>query len=188
MEDIIIESDESEEFLSRLENSFGMDHQEMGISNGILLEELVQSVITKLDRRTSAGCTSQILFYRVRGILVRELGIRRQAVLPTSSLRTILPKASRRKMLIRLEQDLGITIRYFQAPGWMQLGTLLTLFLSFVWLFINPAFGIMGIVMSLLTVSIAHRVASSLPFKTLGELIDRIWTDNLSGFNVTKGH
>lgn len=187
LQDIIIEGDESDELLSRLESSFGIDSTEMGLSNGMTLHELVQCVLTKLDRRTSDGCTSQSLFYKVRGMLVSELGISKSTISPTSKLSGLLPKASRRQTIARLEKGLGIKIRYYQAPGWIQLGALLTLLLSFIWLFINPGFGIIGIVISLLIISIAHKVSSSLPFQTFGELIERIWTDNLVQIQNNEG-
>lgn len=178
-QDIIIESDETDEFLSRLENSFGMDHREMGLSNGVTLKELTQSVLKKLDRMNYDACTSQRLFYIIREFLFREQGMTIDMISPNSKLSTILPMASRRKIINKLELELGIKIRYYQAPGWMQLGIALALLISFVWLFINPILGILGITISLLTISIAHIISISLPFKTLRELIDRIKTDNL---------
>jgi hypothetical protein len=178
-QDIVIENDESEEFFSRLESSFAMDPNEMRLSSGMLVGELVENVIARLDRRASSGCTSQSLFYRIRELLAREAGKTKAAIQPTSRLVMVLPKASRRQTISKLEQELGIKIRYFQAPGWMQLITLAMLLLSLVWLFISPGIGIIGMIISLLTISIAHRVSAGLPFETLGQFIDKIWTDNL---------
>lgn len=185
--DIVIESDESDEFLSRFESSFGMTYEEMGISNGMSLQDVIDRINARLGRESSRHCTSQSLFFRVRNILVNQMGLQKNMITPSARLGDILPKTTRRRDINLLEGQLGIRIQYYQAPGWIQWSSMAFLLMSFILLFSNFSFGVMGVVGSLVTISMAHKFSKSLPFKTFGEFINKIRTDNLIKLQSNEG-
>jgi hypothetical protein len=178
-EDIYIHSDESDEFIGRLTQSFGLNTVELGLRSGMTFQELIDNIFSKVDRQPADDCTSQIVFYQVRQIMIQELGFDRESINGNAPLKDLFPNRNRKNILGIIGGKLGIRINYFQPPAWFQLASAAVLISSLVLLFFNVSIGLSILIGTLLLVFIAHKAGTSLPMKTLGELVERITRDNL---------
>ena len=178
-EDIYIHSDESDEFIGRLVQSFGISFEELGFYSGMTFQELINNAISKAGRQQSNDCTTQIVFYKMRRVMVEELGIDKEQIKSSTKLKDLFPSRNRKRSLGIIGNNLGIKIDYFQSPGWFQLACVAVLVSSFMYLFFNILTGLSILIAMLLIAYIANKLGTSLPMKTFGELADRITRDNL---------
>src|SRR5690625_7471474 len=95
-------------------------------------------------------CTSQRAFYQFRNAIKTEKIIDINQIKPEADLKTIFPKRNRRKILKRIENQLGYKIEVL-APSQITINILFFSFvISFVGLFINWKIAIFGILISVL--------------------------------------
>lgn len=179
IEDIHIHSDESDEFIERLIKAFDLSFEELDLRSGMTFQELIDNITQKLGRDSSTDCSTQIVFYKIRQILTKELGIQKERVTRNALLNDIFPKYFRKKQFTLISKKLGVDVNYFQSPAWFQFTIVGIILLGLVVLFINPLIGISLVVIPLLIGSIIHKLSCDIQMKTFGELVDRITRDNL---------
>lgn len=178
-DDIYIHNDESDEFIGRLIQSFDMTIEDLGLRNGMTFQELIDNITARLGKQPSTNCSTQIVFYKLRQIMTKELGVNKHKITRHALINDLFPKRTRKADFRKLGQILNIDISYFQAPGWIQLTCVVSLFAGFVFLFFQPLYGGLLIAVSLFVVSVSHKLSRSIPMKTFGEFVDRLTRDNL---------
>ncbi|MES2837232.1 MAG: hypothetical protein V4667_06905 [Bacteroidota bacterium] len=178
-EDIIIQSDESDEFIERLIKSFDLSFEDLGLRSGMTFQELIDNITQKLGRHSSTDCSTQIVFYRLRQILTKEHGFSKEKITRNALLDDLFPKSSRKKLFKLIGNELNIDINYYQSPGWFQFTCAGIILSSFILLFFQPLLGGLTLLSTLFIAFIFHKLSRTIPMKTYGELVDRVTRDNL---------
>ena len=145
--------------------------------------EFSDLIISKMDLENDNLCTSQRAFYQFRNAVKTEKIINRNQIKPETDLKTIFPKRNRRKILKRIENQLGYKIEVI-APSQITINILFfSLVISFIGLFINWKIAIFGILISVLGFYLS-KFTNRLDKRTVREIIEKNTAQNY--FKIRK--
>lgn len=97
---------------------------------------------------------------------------------PATQLSDIFPRETRRKDIKKIENQLGLDLKALEPKDYVTYSILLLLLISFIGLFINWRYGLVGLGVSFAAFWIAVKTANEFKDKTLGELIERTTASN----------
>ncbi len=139
--------------------------------------EFSELIISKMNLENDNLCTSQRAFYQFRNAVKTEKIINRNEIKPETDLKTIFPKRNRRKVLKRIENQLGYKIEVI-APSQITINILFfSLVISFIGLFINWKIAIFGILISVLGFYLT-KFTNRLDKRTVREIIEKNTAQN----------
>ena len=145
--------------------------------------EFSELIISKMNLENDNLCTSQRAFYQFRNAVKTEKIINRNQIKPETDLKTIFPKRNRRKILKRIENQLGYKIEVI-APSQITINILFfSLVISFIGLFINWKIAIFGILISVLGFYLS-KFTNRLDKRTVREIIEKNTAQNY--FKIRK--
>ena len=134
-------------------------------------------IISKMNLENDNLCTSQRAFYQFRNAVKTEIIINRNQIKPETYLKTIFPKRNRKKILKRIENQLGYKIEVL-APSQITINILFfSLVISFIGLFINWKIAIFGILISVLGFYLT-KFTNRLDKRTVREIIEKNTAQN----------
>lgn len=139
--------------------------------------EFSDLIISKMNLENDNICTSQRAFYQFRNAIKTEKIIDINQIKPETDLKTIFPKRNRRKILNRIEYQLGYKIEVL-APSQITINILFFSFvISFIGLFFNWKIAIFGILFSVLGFYLA-KFTNRLDKRTVREVIEKNTAQN----------
>ena len=139
--------------------------------------EFSDLIISKMNLENDNLCTSQRAFYQFRNAIKTEKIIDINQIKPETDLKTIFPKRNRRKILKRIENQLGYKIEVL-APSQITINILFFSFvISFISLFINWKIAIFGILISVLGFYLT-KLTNRLDKRTVREIIEKNTAQN----------
>ena len=139
--------------------------------------EFSDLIISKMNLESDNLCTSQRAFYQFRNALETEKLIDRILIKPETDLKTIFPKRNRRKILNRIENQIGYKIGIL-APSQITINILFFSFvISFVGLFINWKIAIFGMLISIFGFYLT-KFTNRLDKRTVREFIEKNTAQN----------
>lgn len=139
--------------------------------------EFSDLIISKMNLEIDNLCTSQRAFYQFRNAIKTEKIIDINQIKPETNLKTIFPKRNRRKILNRIENQLGYKIEVL-APSQITINILFFSFvISFIGLFFNWKIAIFGILISVLGFYLA-KFTNRLDKRTVREIIEKNTAQN----------
>ena len=168
-----IDSEDLEDITATIEASFCIkfDKDASKIKN---IGELCDYVIAKLNLEEVNDCTSQQAFYKLRLSICKHTGIHKNQITPDSLLKDIFPKNNRRRLIKRVEKELGHQIYLLRAPYWITTTLFIFLITSAVSVFVKWQIGLAGLVLSTLGFTIAIKLGKCLTMVTVKELTCKI--------------
>lgn len=139
--------------------------------------EFSDLIISKMNLENDNICTSQRAFYQFRNAIKTEKIIDMNQIKPEIDLKIIFPKRNRRKILNRIENQLGYKIEVL-APSQITINILFFSFvISFIGLFFNWKIAIFGILFSVLGFYLA-KFTNRLDKRTVREVIEKNTAQN----------
>jgi len=90
----------------------------------------------------------------------------------------IFPRKDRRQKLFQFSKELGFQLKIVEPKAWVSITLFLILLSSFVELFINWKIGLIGLALSIISISIANRLGKEFTIKTVGELANKMAREN----------
>lgn len=174
-----IDSEDLEDILIRLQDSFKFEFIEGEVENLITIDQLADKVITRLDLQDSKECTSQIVFYKLREHLLDKLKNTDKELLPKTRLRDIFPRKGRKQLWKNVFLDFDIKMPNLTPPTYLVLILVLafiaSIIISFSYSFV---FGLILIASSWIAWKLSYRFGKSFPVNDLGELAKKMSSEN----------
>jgi hypothetical protein len=175
-EKIAVDCEDFEDMVIAIEDSFAItfqpsDFPEQGISVG----DFAQLLTRKIDLPHSGDCTSQQVFYQLRRFFEREHNLSKTDFHKNMDLETLLPRKDRRKIIQKIEHQLGIKSDILTINVWLGLVLILTFFGGFYFLFKQFQ---MGILLFLIFRFLIKIKGNELKINTVKALTDHIAMQN----------
>ena len=173
-----IEGDELEDFLGRVEESFGIEFHGRELYEVHTFNELSDHIKNKIELSHKDDCTSQQAFYKIRKVLSDCIELNKQTIETSTLISDIIPRKGRRKQIRRIENSLGFKINIL-SPTAFVIGIILLLFLaSLVSFFFSWEYGLIGLLISIVGFRIAYALGIELELTTVGEIAEKMTREN----------
>lgn len=183
MDKIILHREQLEDLefdlLSMLEESFNFKFEEKELLEIENFDDLCTIIISKIDGKDNAVCTSSIAFYQLRRAIENTSTYDISKLTPNTKLKDILPKKHRLRLIKRLEKQLGYELDILEPDSFslqFTAGLLVGCFISLF--YYHWSIGFTGIAFFSLSVFLLVKYKRTLRFKTLRDLIEYIICEN----------
>ena len=167
-----------EDCIPTIEEMYKFKFQDGEIENVKNIEEFCDLIITKIDFENIESCTTQQAFYKLRKSLIEEKMTDKEKIKLETKLNELFPRRNRIELVKKVENNIGFKLNMLQPPKFISYSLLLIFVISFVTLFINFKFGILGIVISVLGFYLCSWFGKELEIETLKELVEKITSEN----------
>lgn len=169
-----VDLEDISDVLVKVEKSFGFRFGDTELKNVKTFGELCDIITSKVPGENSNDCTSQQAFYKVRSAIADLLLLDKATLTPDSDLQNILPRNIRRHSIKAIDKELGVKTNVLR-PKHSITGMLVVILLaSFVGLFVFWQAGLIGLVFSIICISLATRFGNELDSLTVGQFADKI--------------
>ncbi len=173
-----IDSEDLEDMLLKIEDSFDIRFEANELAHVKTYGEFCDEIKTKINLDHSGGCTTQQAFHKLREVMICSLDIDKKEVTTTTELAEIFPRETRKNQIKILEGNLGFKLTVLQPPSFVT-GFLVILFIaSFIMLFIDWQYGLIGIGLAIGGFWISNKLGNELNVKTIRELSERMTREN----------
>jgi hypothetical protein len=105
---------------SRKQETFDITIEDSDAEKAVRPGRLIELVLSKVGRTNDAACLTQRTFHRLRALLMRQFGLKRDQIKPETSLADLFPRSTRKEHMRRLLGDTrsGKDIE-FVRPEWL---------------------------------------------------------------------
>jgi hypothetical protein len=173
-----IDPDDLSDLLVKVEKSFDIKFGDKELMHISTFGELCDHIANKIQLENSDNCTSQQAFYKLRDAISFILQIDNKTISTKLLLSDIFPRESRRLRTQKLEEKLGFKLNILRPPHWVTTTLLIVLFASFVGLFFKWQIGLLGLVFSIVGLSVASKIGNELELQTVGQVAEKMTREN----------
>lgn len=168
------DSEDIGDVLVKIERSFDFKFGRNELSEIKTFGDFCDIIVNKLQFVNVQDCTSQQAFYKLRNAICNTQGLTNEEINTGSELKTIFPRASRRRKVKQLESFLGFSLNILSPPNWL-LATIIFIFLvSVIGLFFKWQEGLIGIAFCIICFNLSNRLGKEINLKTVGQLADKM--------------
>jgi hypothetical protein len=165
------DTEEIEDVLPRIERSFRVKFPRESFAQVKTFGDLCDVIAAIVSREKHLeGCTSQQAFYQLRTAIAGVLQMDASAIAPATSLKDLFPKKGRRRKMRQLQRALGVELGLLEVKPWTNMVIVCAFVLSFIYLFIQWKYGLLGLLASYIGNRLARRLANQLREWTVGEV------------------
>ncbi len=173
-----VDAEDLEGLLLKVEDSFGIKFCDDDFLNISTFGQLCELVSNKIQLEDTDTCTSQQVFYKLRKETTSVLPLSENKILLSTPLLYIFPRKSRRLNIKLIEYKLGFKLNILRPPHWAVAFFVITLLLSFIYLFISIKIGILGVSFSMIGFWFLNKIGNELDLKTVRDLVEKIAQEN----------
>ena len=179
LETLNIDSEDFEDILGKLQDSFKFEFSDYEIENLITIDQLADRVISRLNYKEGEECTSQIVFYKLRKHLTDKLKISDKELLPKTRIRDLFQRKGRRQLWDDVFAEFYVKIPKLTPPGYVILTLILSFIASVIVMFSsNFIIGLLLFATSWIGWKLSNRYGKSFPVNDLGELAEKLSSEN----------
>lgn len=178
-----IESEEFEDVLNQFLILYKIELKNEELIVIKSFKELVNLVLENVTYHESLDCSSQQAFYKLKRSIYLNSDYSKEILL-TSELNEILPKKNRRKVIKRIEHDLGFKLNVLQPKEWILKTLFVFILLSFVMLFIKFSVGFPMLLSLILLLKFVYKYSKEFKGDIFRDLVEQVASENY--FNVRK--
>ena len=108
------------EIVMKVEETFGISIDDAEAGQIATPGQLIDLVLSKVGRTVDDACLTQRAFHRLRAVLMRHLGVRRNQVKPEMLLGSLFPRSNRREDVKQISGEIGLRKEIeFVRPVWL---------------------------------------------------------------------
>ncbi len=168
------ELEDVEYLLLKVEESFGISLVENELKHIKTFGQFCDYIADKIQLDSLNDCTTQQAFYKLRSAVAMILSLDKQRITPNVALAELFPKKNRKTLVSHLETELDLKLNLLSPPVWITLTLIIVLIASFIGIFINFQFGLLGILFSISGCWISAKFGNELNFQTLGQIAQQM--------------
>lgn len=173
-----IDSEDLEDMLVKIEDSFGIRFETDELAHVKTYGEFCDAIKIKINLEHSDDCTTQQAFHKLREAMTRSLEIEKTEVTPTTELKEIFPRKTRKRQVKELEKDFGFKLSLLRPPHFVTGLLAILLLASFIMLFIDWQYGLVGLVLAIGGFWISNKLGNELDGKTVRDLSEKMTREN----------
>lgn len=167
-----------EDLIPEIEKMYNFTFENEELINAKNFNDFAELIIGKIDLENVESCTTQQAFYKLRKS-ISELGILEKNKLNTETkLNEIFPRKNRRKIVKRLEENIGFKLNIISPPLILFNSLLVIGIVSFLLLFIKLKIGIIGLGISTLGFYLSTKYGKEIQLNSVRELVEKITNEN----------
>ena len=173
-----IESEEIEDLIFMIEDSFGFKFDQNELINVETFGELCSKVKVKIELENKNDCTGQQAFHKLKNAIESTMDTKSLKLTPKTKLESILPKQNRILETKKIEEKLGFKLSILRPRKWVT-NILLLMFLgSIITLFIDWKIGLSSLIMSIVGLIIAQKTGKEFDLETVGDVTKKMVCEN----------
>jgi hypothetical protein len=173
-----IDSEDLEDFLVKVENSFDIQFVGNEIIHITTFGQLCDHIADKIQLDNTDDCTSQQAFYKLREAISSTLQLDNKTISPHFTLADLLPRKSRRSTTKKLEKHLGFKLNILRPAKWVTEILTIVLIASLFGLIFDGQIGLLGIVFSFVGLWFANKIGNELDLETVGQVAEKMAREN----------
>ena len=128
---------EAVEIVMAVEDRFGIAIEDAEAEKTATPGMLIELVMSKVGRTNDAACLTQRAFHRLRGMLMRQFGLKRNQIRPDTPLAELFPHPGRKDRLRQVLAEVGANKDIeLDLPGWLHK----LMLIGFIGSIVVPAF------------------------------------------------
>ncbi len=135
-------------------------------------------VISKITQDNVDDCTMQQAFYKLSNAIVATKQIDKSQIKPDTKLSFIFPRQNRRKEISDIETNLGFKLNVLGTKDFIIIAGLIIALAFFITLFIKFLIGFLGLVITILGLTIITKTGKEFRVETVGQLADKMTQEN----------
>jgi hypothetical protein len=167
-----------EDLIPSIEKMFQIEFQSEELINVSNFDELCIAIIDKIPLTDIDSCTKQQAFYKLR-VIFDKLGIiDKNSFTLKNNLDELLPRKTRKQLVIKMENELGFKINLIEPPRLLTKILIYGIIISFILLIIKWQIGFSGVIIFILSLMIINKLGNELRVKSIRELIELITREN----------
>jgi hypothetical protein len=188
MEYLKIDSEDFEDLLFQIENSFQVEFDFEEIHNNLSIKQIIDKVVTRLNLQEGTECSSQIVFFRLRQLISKKHRIKHSQISLETKLKEIFPFQDRRKSWCETFNDFDLKVPKLGPPMGVFLPAILTALISFFFIFgKNWIYGLSVFLISIIIIYLSSKFGKVLPCENLRELTTNIAKYDYRGTRTKVG-
>jgi len=173
-----IDSEDLEDMLLKIEDSFDIRFETNELAHVNTYGEFCDAIKDKINLNHSDDCTTQQAFYKLREAISNSVDIERKKIAPTTKLAEIFPRKTRKNQVNTLETNLGFKLSILRPPHFVTSFLAILLLASFIMLFIDWQYGLIGLGLSIGGFWISSKLGNELDVATVRELAEKMIREN----------
>ena len=173
-----IDPEDIEDLLVKVETSFDIKFGEGELAHIKTFGQLCDFITDKIKLDSSADCTTQQAFYKLRDAFSATLQADSKTMTTDHSLADLLPRENRRTLVKNLEKHLGFKLHVLRPPHWVTLTLVVILLGSIVAWFLKWQIGLLGVSCSIAGLWISVFSGNVLDIQTVGQLAEKMTREN----------
>jgi len=164
--------------LFKIEASFNFRFGDNELKDVRTFGELCDAILQKLQLPDGVDCTTQQAFYKLRAVCCETMGVRGEAIVPSTRLNDMFPRATRRKNIQMVETILGVSIKILRPKHWLSRTLVIMLLFSLFALYFEPKFGILTLLFSLAGLYVSSKLGREFEIETVADLVRKMTREN----------
>jgi hypothetical protein len=169
-----IDSEDLEQMLLKIENSFDIRFETNELAHVRTYGEFCGAIKDKISLDHSEDCTTQQAFYKLREAITKSTETEKKEITPTTELAEIFPRKTRKNRIKTLEMNLGFKLSILRPPHFVTGFLAILLLASFIVLFIDWPYGLIGLGLSIGGFRISNKLGNELDVKTVRDLSEKM--------------
>jgi len=175
MEHLIIDSEDFEDLLFQIEDSFQVKFDLEDIQNNLSINEIIGVVVSKMNLKEGIECSNQITFFRLRDQISKKHKLDSSQIGLETKLKEIFPYKDRRKKWNKTFEGTDFKVPNLRPPIGLYLPAILITIISFFFIFgKNWNYGLPIFLVSATIVYLCSRYGKALPARSLRDLTKHI--------------
>ena len=173
-----VDPDDISDVLIKVEKSFKIKFGSNELKDVNTFGELCDIIVSKIEAQESNDCTSQQAFYKLREAISRTLEIDKSEIQSKIKLALLFPKPTRRQKIKQVEQSLGFSLKILRPKHSITGFFSILFFISLIALFVSWKIALIGISISMISMTVANQYGNELKVDDIEELVNKISREN----------
>lgn len=166
--------EDGEEMLEGIAASFNIKFEDREFEGIRRYGAFRDKIMCHLELDDCGDCTSQQAFYRLRESISETLNIEKREILPETKLKDLFPRNDRRARVREVERKLGFSLGLLRSPHFITIALLITFIFSLIWIFANPVYGSLLLLLTLISFKLSDFLANCLDINSMRELVEKV--------------
>jgi len=166
--------DDISDLLPKIQRSFGFRFAKGELEGVRTFGELCDVIVAKMRQEESEDCTTQQSFYKLREAIDRVSGEERSGISPITRLEDVFPRDNRRKLVLKVQRDMGIRLGILGPGTWMMRILTLSIVGSLVEICIHWKYGVAALGTSVIAIYLAQATGKKFEVETVGEVAHKM--------------
>ncbi len=173
-----IDAQDVGDVLKKIEHSFGIEFTDSELTDLPTFGTLCDLVTDKIACEQTDASIFPEAYNRIRTIIADFTPYKKEQIIFSDQLASLIIKENRKKVVKRLENELDVKLDLLKSPVGYQLLFILLFVLSWFLFALHALMAIIGVTFSVAALNLSGRWGNSFKVNTVGELVEKVTREN----------